>query len=204
MRDFCVSEFEAAAEHEMQILRDDGVYRHLRFKRAKTRSMYFDLVTWPGHLCFTGDMGTYVFSRLTDMFEFFRRADNREPYQISFDYWGSKVLAEDRYAKVKEFCPDTFKAAVRECFEEDSDRWSDMERAEIWEEIEGCVLSQASAPADENAAFIALLDFHHNGFRFDDWDCDCKRYTHHFLWCCHAIQWGIGIYDAAKAGEVER
>ena len=58
--------------HQMSVLRDDGVNRHIRFKTPGTNSMYFDIITWPGFLCYTGDMGTYVFRRLEDMFQFFR------------------------------------------------------------------------------------------------------------------------------------
>lgn len=54
-------------EHELTVIRDDGVYRHLRFQKPGTSVMYFDLITWPGHLCFTGDMGSYLFSRVRDM-----------------------------------------------------------------------------------------------------------------------------------------
>lgn len=64
------------ANHEMIIIRDDGVNRHVRFKRPNSSCMYFDLITWPGHLCYTGDMGSYVFRRLEDMFEFFRTDRN--------------------------------------------------------------------------------------------------------------------------------
>jgi len=60
------------AEHAMLLIRDDGVSRHVRFAQPGTGCMHFDLITWPGYLCYTGDMGTYVFQRLTDMFEFFR------------------------------------------------------------------------------------------------------------------------------------
>ena len=52
------------ATHQVVILRDDGVYRHIRFKRPTTMCMHFDLVTWPGYLCYSGDMGCFVFSRL--------------------------------------------------------------------------------------------------------------------------------------------
>ena len=45
------------ATHAMTILRDDGLYRHLRFKRPNTSSYYFDIITWPGYLAITGDMG---------------------------------------------------------------------------------------------------------------------------------------------------
>ena len=40
----------------MSIERDDGLYRHLRFKSSGTNTYYFDLVTWPGYLTVTGDM----------------------------------------------------------------------------------------------------------------------------------------------------
>lgn len=54
------------------MLHEDGIYRHIRFRQPGTMCMHFDLITWPGYLCYTGDMGTYVFTRLADMFEFFR------------------------------------------------------------------------------------------------------------------------------------
>jgi hypothetical protein len=38
------------------------------------------------------------------------------------------------------------------------------------------------------------------GFRFTDvWEWDFSDYTYPFLWCLHAIQWGIGQYDLSKA-----
>lgn len=60
------------AKHEIEVIRDDGVDRHLRFRRPGTMSMHFDILTWPGYLCYTGDMGSYVFRRTEDMLEFFR------------------------------------------------------------------------------------------------------------------------------------
>jgi hypothetical protein len=44
-----------------------------------------------------------------------------------------------------------------------------------------------------------------DGFRFtDSWEWNLHDWTWHFLWCCHAIQWGIGQYDARRqaAGQV--
>lgn len=57
--------------HEMHVLHDDGLYRHIRFKRPGTLMYHFDLITWPGVLAVNGDMGSYMFSRVTDMFTFF-------------------------------------------------------------------------------------------------------------------------------------
>lgn len=51
-------------EHEIKVIRDDGLHRHLRFKKQNTSNQYFDLITWPGTICIHGDMGTFVFSRV--------------------------------------------------------------------------------------------------------------------------------------------
>ena len=60
-------------DHTLQILRDEGVYRHIQVKSPGSYCYAFEVITWPGWLCYTGDMGSYTFQRLNDMFEFFRR-----------------------------------------------------------------------------------------------------------------------------------
>lgn len=89
------------SNHEMLIIRDDGLYRHIRFQRPDTSSMYFDLITWPNRLCYTGDMSTYVFSRIEDMFRFFRADRQRstrddQRLEINLSYWAEKVISGDR------------------------------------------------------------------------------------------------------------
>ena len=38
------------------------------------------------------------------------------------------------------------------------------------------------------------------GFRFTDtWEWDLTDFDWQYLWCCHAIQWGIAQYDISKA-----
>jgi hypothetical protein len=76
------------ATHEMTVVADEGNVRHLLFKAPDTVTQYFNLTTWPDHLCISGDMGTYVFSRLEDMFDFFR--ENK----INPGYWHEKVKAD--------------------------------------------------------------------------------------------------------------
>lgn len=80
------------ATHEMTVFRDDGLYRHIRFRRPNTMRTHFDLITYPGYLCYSGDMGTYVFSRLDDMFEFFRTDRDINP-----GYWSEKLQAVDNH-----------------------------------------------------------------------------------------------------------
>ena len=77
------------AFHRLEIIRDDGLYRHLRMKQPGTSCYYFDIITWPGYLTVTGDMGTWTFSRIADMFDFFG------PWQdgINTGYWSEKLEA---------------------------------------------------------------------------------------------------------------
>lgn len=58
------------AFHRLEIIRDDGLYRHLRMQQPGNSCYYYDVITWPGYLTVTGDMGTWTFSRIADMFDF--------------------------------------------------------------------------------------------------------------------------------------
>jgi hypothetical protein len=198
-------------QHTMTVLREDGVYRHIRFQQPGTSCYHFDLITWPGHLCYTGDMGTYVFQRLTDMFAFFRTdqeaAQRRgKSLGINLSYWSEKLVAVDgnrRHGSAKAYSHDRFQQIVKEQL---VTWWRDYgldrhERRALREAIEGVVLS-----ADENdvRAFDAANDFSctigTHTFAFHDfWDHDLTDYTHSFIWCCYALAWGIAQYDAAQA-----
>lgn len=191
------------ATHAMTVIRDDGVNRHVKFRRSGTRCMGFDLITWPGHLCYSGDMGTYVFARIEDMFEFFRAtptdlawADrhNGETLYINLGYWQEKVLAADKSGGIEAFDPDLFIARVRELLKQREAPPAVVEACE--EEVIG------RAHDGEHEAMRAGIEFEHDGFRFDDfWEINCRDYTYSFVWCCYAIAWGIQVYDAAIAGE---
>ena len=104
---------QRVAEHQLEILRDDGLYRHLRCRKPGTGIDGFDLVTWPGFLCYCGDMGDYLFQRCDDMLAFFRRGDRG----INPIYWSKKVVAQGRDG-VREYAPDRFRRVVREILDE--------------------------------------------------------------------------------------
>lgn len=197
------------ADHQMEVVRDDGMYRHIRFKEPGTYNMKFDLITWPGHLCYTGDMGTYVFSRLPDMFKFFR-TDRRHSRGLAINrgYWAEKVFAKDRHDGIKEFSEELFTRAVMDhlirWIREHARRTTKDERRELWEAVISDVLG---ADDDQNGVCkqIAVHEFRHivNGdvgaFYFQDfWECSIEDYTHRFVWCCYAIAWGIQQYDNSR------
>lgn len=204
------------AEHQMEIIHEDGVHRHIRFKKPGTGCMYFDLITWPGHLCYTGDMGTYVFCRLNDMFEFFRtdreymRLRDGQTLAINPGYWGQKLLAINRSGdegRYREFDEEAFVRAVLK----DLVRWirshshetTKDERRDLWDAVVSGVIG-AESDSGGYRMQIAAYDFHHRvndrrNFYFQDfWEHNFTDFTHGFIWCCYALAWGISRYDASK------
>ncbi|MEV0993458.1 hypothetical protein [Nonomuraea sp. NPDC050202] len=100
--------------HKLTVLHDDGLYRHLRCMGR--RGLYwFDVVTWPGSLAIRGDLNAaYVFSRTTDMFEFFRA---RRSDEINPDYWAEK-LPEGRRS-VQTYSEDLLLAGIRQALRDE-------------------------------------------------------------------------------------
>lgn len=190
----------------MRILRDDGVYRHISFTNNGSSIYRFDLVTWPGQLCITGDCGTYVFRRLDDMFEFFRQpvppgtAGCQTPLVINPEYWGGKLESIGVNAGYAEFDATLFKCRVKEVFDDwQASEQPTAERGEfVWDEIADCVLSKVDE--GEVECYQAIRDFSYEGFKFDDFfdNGGTNRFTYHFLWCLHAIVWGIRQYDTRR------
>lgn len=197
--------------HQMQLLMDNGIYRHIRFKRPDSSCMYFDLITWPGYLAYVGDMGAYTFSRLNDMFEFFRK-EPRDGARLSINlgYWSEKLQAADcsgrRDGGSMEYDPEKFNSIVKEKYVEWCREYlrDDKEgRRELREEIERLI---ANGEDGEDAAHIAARDFRFKRgsrtFEFHDfWEHNLRNFTTRFVWCCYALSWGIQQYDNAKVTE---
>lgn len=178
------------ANHEMTVLIDNGTHRHIRFRRPGTSCMGFDLVTWPGYLAVSGDMGDFMFTRLPDMFEFFRdpQFNVGQPLHINPQYWAQKCRA----GKTEEYSADRFKEAI-------SYRLDEMEASpELRQEVEENVLP--AGHDGEYAAHLAARDFEHDGRQVfpDFWEWRLREHTYHFIWICYAIAWGIRHYDSAK------
>jgi hypothetical protein len=195
-------------DHEITIIKDDGVYRHLRFKRKDSGTFWFDIVTWPGFLAYSGDMGAYMFSRCDDMLDFFRMDSDDFNYKsdkklnINPYYWSEKLESVSQYGGgTLEYDEDAFRERVTEFFDDycrDAE-FDETQRDELWEEISDSVLSYAD---EEHRAYDAVSEFSEGDFEFVDFfDAgSTNRYTYHFIWCLYAIVWGIGLYDEKKNG----
>ena len=182
--------------HTLTIIHDQGLNRHIRFKKPNTGNQCFDLITWPGHLLITGDMGSYLFKRLDDMFQFFRTGR----WKINPAYWGEKLQAIDRHNGYREWDREKFKAAITETFNEwldenahlDPDALADAKHRfeeDIFQPLDDCTKDDAYRVArDFEVDDICLFQ--------DFWEVNTDSFTYHYLWACYAIVWGIQQYDA--------
>lgn len=203
-----------AAHHRLDVIRDDGVYRHLRMKEPGTSCYYYDIITWPGYLTVTGDMGTWTFSRTHDMFRFFGGWTG----EINTGYWSEKLEAgagRSAYSFLaQEYDHDEFCSSLREWlssyFEEDDEEsepdvdWDDesdepdSDKSRIREIVRDLCREDFG---NDMLAYQAVYDA--------DWpecvdvwelcaDITYKSYSHHFCWILYAITWAISKYRNSK------
>lgn len=184
--------------HKLTVHLDNGVHRHLTFRRPGTNNRYFNITTWPGYLAISGDMGCYVFARLSDMFEFFRN----DMGKINPSYWAEKLQADQRGSGHMEFSERLYRRAIVTDFKAHYPQGT-PDRMRIWRDVRYELLywSQPSSVAEAVSNAIGHRD--HNGVSaFSEfWDHRLEDYTYHFIWCCWAIQWAIARYDEHKADE---
>lgn len=201
-------------DHTMTVLQDDGVRRHLRFGRVGESCESFEILTWPGTLCYTGDMGTFVFSRTTDMFKFFR-TDQSNPrlapgdLAINPGYWAEKIQATDMFKGHSAFDPDKFRQNVLSRLDSAFEHLIDDEtnelppehqtkKTEVLENLKSEVF-YISDSGGEQLARSALDGCSDSKYFGEFWDVDCCSYTNRFIWCCYALAWSIATYDKSKA-----
>lgn len=181
--------------HKLEVRKDEGVYRHLVMGIPGSGNMRYEIVTYPGCLCYSGDMGSYTFSRIEDMFRFFRQTDE---LKINTGYWHEKMDAEDRFSKSKEFDNESFRQTLKQLldnhFECESD---DSDKAAIWGDVESEILG--ALDDGEYFARQQMDRFSSHGFDFQD-SCGlaCEDYTYKFIWCLYAIVHAIMEYDKVK------
>lgn len=189
-------------EHEMTILHDDGVYRHLRFAKPGTGIWHFDIITWPGHLATAGDVADgYQFARVHDMFDFFR--PTAEPWRINPSYWHEKMPTPLR-DHAERFSAEKFEKVTRE-------RVAELELTDAQKtELLGLLETDVFGIDDRGAAIHALedtwwlADGPHRDLFTDSWDHEYNDWDYHFLIALFAIVWGIERYREHKAAEAPR
>ncbi len=180
------------SRHQISVMHQDGLYRHYRCKQPGSWCMGFDVVTWPGSLCFTGDMGEYLFQRTDDMIAFMRGSC------MSYSYAAEKCVAHK--SPLKEWDEDLFREALNEITKDFKDhdgkivqvvrgKHETRQVADLIEEIERAYREYDSPEDAKKAMYESGL-----------WDgCDlpsCETWTFHFLWCLYAIKWFCASVEA--------
>lgn len=192
------------ANHKLTIINDNGLNRHIRLSYENSSAYYFDIITWNGYLTICGDMGTYVFSRLGNMFEFFRHDISDTTYTINPSYWGEKLKAVCRDGDYEEFSRDRFKSNVKSYFDISWDEeYIEADKNQCWGEIESAIRYCEHEYSYYKAINNFEFEYSDGGkFTFQDfWEYDNKEYSFHYIWCCYAIVYAIRQYDKFKLGE---
>lgn len=184
-------------KHGTTIMRDNGLYRHLRCQQPGTYVMGFDILTWPGYLAYTGDMGAYVFTRVEDMFEFFRNdttiSSGEGTLHINPEYWSEKCVAAETSRGmdsdgIMAYSPERYRQAVRQWLE-DREASHEVRRSAIRD------LDMHASDGEVRAVEAALeYDRIFDGFS----EIRLREYTHRFTWCCYALVWAISQFDKAQ------
>lgn len=216
---------EDVEHHQLIIVRNDGLYRHLRAQQPKVVEMpdgtkkpgcsffWFDIVTWPNHLTITGDFGeAYTFTREPDMLGFFRIGSRGREHYINPTYWDQKLVGPRRSASA--YSPALLRRLIQETVD-DAIQHGDWPR-ELRPAVADELLSDEGLLEDQGAGMQAVMDFSFvytlpgqehlpqrdrrtQTFRFDDaweWGDAIVQHTRTFLWACHAISWAVTRYWA--------
>ena len=180
--------------HELTIHQNNGVDRHLIFKNPNDCNQHFNITTFPNYLVITGDMGSLVFSRQYDMFDFFRSDD----LKINPDYWSEKIRSTTYEAQIASYSKFDLEQAKKNAQEylntylEYNDDLSEEDRASLLEDFEWEILRSEN----EYEIVEAIRNFNFKGFGFDEFHMnDCRVYANSYIWLCYAIVWGIKKFD---------
>lgn len=202
--------------HEITVVWDRGVDRHLHFGVKGDPAMSYSLLTWQDHLCYTGDMGSFLFRKSGDMFDFFRFPRDYGVLGINPEYWAEKLLAQDVPDGAWGFSSNMFKKAVVEHIKgffddtpyEDQDRFKTerdcIEHArsigllDSMDEYESISMLRRVQDGEFEGLSDSLTG--HYGVDFDDFfeDQIFDTPTYRFVWGCYAICWGIRQFDLMK------
>jgi hypothetical protein len=180
------------AKHEMTVLHNAGPYRHLKFADVAGGFYRFDIITWPHNLFLRGDGFSFGFAiwPTEDMFDVFRGSRSGG---INPGYWQEKVTA----GRVKDWSENRFRD------------WALDQAAKAEATHPGAVeaVTKQILHSDEHSiefqgtAEYAVASFSHKSFRLrfpNDWEKDFEDYSWEYLFACHAVLFGIDMWDASR------
>lgn len=195
------------ANHQLTVNLDQDLFRDLMVMKPNSGDMHYHITTRPGYLMFTGDMGSFVFTRLSDMFDFFRDKDG---YDINPGYWEEKLEAVDSRGGAKEFSRYLAKETLIEHLQDhlagiDSGDY-DKDQSDAAEAKEAIKHLIGLAEDDKHDFYETLRNWDADDAGGLDMDCwwewDFNDHNYRYIWCCYAIVHAIKLYDEYKSNEV--
>ena len=185
--------------HKMDIQLDQDCHRHLHFSRNGSLALHYNIVTWPGYLAISGDMGSYTFSRTRDMFEFFR--DREMLTRINPQYWNEKLDSIDKHSSPKEFSEAAMMSAIRNHI----NKWEvTIDSAKKIEDEVHQEFTGWDGPTNLQEAYRKIHEFESSeGHVFQDFESSMTEWSFHYLWALKAIVWAIKQYDLEKEGRTQ-
>lgn len=182
---------EDIKKHVITMKHDDGLYKHYLCQRPNDCFEWFEIITWPGKLCISGDMGSFLFARTENMVNFM------SDHIRSRSYIAEKCIAHEN--KIREFKKDIFYEQLDELIKDkQSNETTYEEMNEIQEKIDEIKESFSYYESEydaEKAMYESEL--------FSDELPDCKYFTYHFLWCLHAIEWFCDNHNKQTSNHLE-
>ena len=190
-------------DHSMEVIYDNGgTSRRIMFSDNGSSVYQYIIHTWPGYLMITGDMGTYVFRRINDMFDFFDTGSSN--YKINTGYWAEKLEAINsncgQDASIMEYKEELFEKMIGDETQQyiDDNELKIEDANKLWEAVTDDVLDYKE---DEHSAIQSAYDF-----RDDDTECRfyelplnrCRAYKFHYIWILYAIVDGIKQYKDSR------
>ncbi|HHQ6055214.1 hypothetical protein ACMGDF_06270 [Morganella morganii] len=196
--------------HEMTCIKSDGVHRHYHFSNPKYSNYWFDIVTVPGYLFMTGDMGTWAFSRINDMIQFFNHD------RIDYGYWAEKLQMGSCRSEVTAAYKEVDLSSTLKYYRESLEEWladildgeDDKDALEAIKssynefaarigQLKSLVFDYSSASISEHAFCHAVSEADMEDDSCDghsspwDWDNLSPHFkpTHHYAWACEAIRY---------------
>lgn len=151
---------EAFAEHEIHTRLEQDVYRHYDCRHKNGSNIYqFHVVTFPGRLIVSGDIGDLMLVRCYDMLEWAPQAVE------SIDYFASKVVS----GPTKQYCSEVAREAIRQARQENP---LDLLEVSDVDNPHSTIMEIYDSRIWEGCDFPSL-----------------ENWTSNFLWCREALRW---------------
>lgn len=185
----------------VNVLLDQGLYRHLQVTNHEGLTVWFEVVTWPGGLTLHGAPGTFtfMFPPVKDMLESLNMENEtsyfrEEPMEARVRRWAA-VLASRSTPAFVYAGKGRAGRYLREAVKAAEDQFPDL-----GPEVEATFFSSyASADMDTEDGFRAsAAAFEHDDFRFLVKDWNLKIVDFRFAYACHCLVWAVEQWYARQ------